>query len=246
MEEYMNPSVGTFSILVAALFFIFISKKDRIEKPWTFWFAVLIFAILGGVLAARFKQPTVLGLLLVGAAIGPHALGFVTDPKITNIAIDVGAILLLFTVGVEFNLKKLIGLGTKPIIISIIKLGLVFFAGYHAALLLGFDNLPALYIGVILCITSTVIFIKVIVQKAQLPFAFHEIMFLFIDKNACNHISHIIDAVIFERVRQKIIHLNHSAIRPQVVFLHIRQFVDVMFAVKIKNIGVHGEDQHIT
>lgn len=128
---------------------------------------IFFFALLGGILAVRFKLPTVLGLLFVGALIGPHAFGLVTDMELIEIVIDVGAILLLFIVGIEFNLEKLLGLGTKALIVASIKLAIVFFGGYHLALLFGLGSIAALYTGVILAITSTVIVIKVLEQKGM-------------------------------------------------------------------------------
>ncbi len=126
---------------------------------------IFLFAVLGGVLATRFRQPTVLGLLFVGALTGPNALGIISNGEIINIVIEIGAVLLLFTVGIEFNLHKLTGLGIKPFFVGILKLSLVFFVGYQIAILLDLSNIVALYIGVILSITSTVIFIKVLEQK---------------------------------------------------------------------------------
>jgi len=126
---------------------------------------ILLFSILGGVLAVRFKQPSVLGLLIVGAIVGPNALGFVEDKSLINASIEIGAILLLFTIGIEFSLQHLLNLGLRAIIIAIVKLGGVFIFSYYASFLLGFDFITSLYIGVILSITSTVVVIKILEQK---------------------------------------------------------------------------------
>lgn len=126
---------------------------------------ILLFSILGGVLAVRFKQPSVLGLLIIGAIVGPNALGFIVDKSLINVSIEIGAILLLFTVGIEFSLQHLLNLGLRAITIAIVKLGGVFIFSYYASFLLGFDFITSLYIGVILSITSTVIVIKILEQK---------------------------------------------------------------------------------
>ena len=49
----------------------------------------------------------IVGFLLAGAVIGPHALGLVKDPELVNQAAEIGVILLLFTIGIEFSLDKL-------------------------------------------------------------------------------------------------------------------------------------------
>ena len=128
---------------------------------------IFLFSLLAGVLAVRFKFPSVIGLLLVGAFIGPHAFGLVTDTELIELVIDVGAILLLFVVGIEFSLEKLLGLGVKALIVAGVKLTVVFFGGYQLALLFGLNSIAALYVGVILAITSTVIVIKVLEQKGM-------------------------------------------------------------------------------
>src|SRR3989344_2771927 len=128
---------------------------------------IILFSILGGVLAVRFKQPSVLGLLIVGAIVGPYSLGFIKDTSLIEAAIEIGAILLLFTIGIEFSLEHLFNYGFRANIIAGIKLGTGFLLGYMASILLGFDVITSLYIGVILSITSTVIVIKILEQKGM-------------------------------------------------------------------------------
>lgn len=126
---------------------------------------IILFSILGGVLAVRFKQPSVLGLILVGALIGPNTLGLIKDESLINISIEVGAILLLFSIGTKFSLSHLIKLGSRLVLTSAIKLGLAFLTAYYTSLLLGFGTLTSLYMGVILSITSTVVMVKILEQK---------------------------------------------------------------------------------
>ena len=63
---------------------------------------------LGGVLLARFfKLPSILGYLLAGLAIGPHALGFAPDSETVKDIAEFGVVFLMFSIGLEFNLTKL-------------------------------------------------------------------------------------------------------------------------------------------
>ena len=128
---------------------------------------IILVSILGGVLAVRFRQPSVLGLLLAGAIVGPHNLGLIKDASIIETTIEIGAILLLFTIGVEFSLSHLFNFGLRAVTIAVIKLGGVFLVSYYTALLLGFGFIMSLYIGVILSITSTVVVIKILEQKGM-------------------------------------------------------------------------------
>jgi Kef-type K+ transport system membrane component KefB len=128
---------------------------------------ILLFSIVGGVLAVRLKQPSVLGLILVGAIVGPHSLALIKDTELISTSIEIGAILLLFTLGIEFSLKKIFNIGLRAFIVAAIKLGVVFFISYYVAMIMGFGQLTAAFIGVILSITSTVIVIKILEQSGS-------------------------------------------------------------------------------
>src|SRR3989344_3367097 len=100
---------------------------------------LLLLASLGGIIANRLRIPPVLGLLFMGAVIGPHALGFVAQTETVDFFAEIGAVLLLFAIGVEFSASKLS------------KLGL--------------SRGNALFMGTILAITSPALMIKVVEQK---------------------------------------------------------------------------------
>ncbi len=122
-------------------------------------------AIIGGIIATRFKQPAVFGLLLVGAVIGPNSLGLVRDGNMIKIMAEFGAILILFIIGLEFDVSKLMKLGARSILIGLLKFAIVLFFGYETTLLLGFSVNVALFVGVILSFSSTVVVVKVLEQK---------------------------------------------------------------------------------
>src|SRR3989338_11027975 len=122
-------------------------------------------ALIGGLLASRFKQPAVFGLLLVGAVIGPNSLNLVQDASMINMMAEFGAILILFIIGLEFDITKLVKLGVRSILIGLLKFLVVTFFGYQTMLLLGFSAGVALFTGVILSFSSTIVVIKVLEQK---------------------------------------------------------------------------------
>jgi monovalent cation:H+ antiporter-2, CPA2 family len=139
-----------------------------IEKELVTLVLLFVFAIIGGILAARFRQPIVLGLLLVGTLIGPFALNLVNDAKMIDMMIELGAILLLFVVGMEFSAKKLLNIGAKALIVTIFKVGITFFLGYEAAVALGLGIPTGIFIGIILSFTSTVVVVKILEQKEMI------------------------------------------------------------------------------
>ncbi len=127
---------------------------------------LFFFAIVGGVISKRFKQPAVLGLLFIGAIVGPNTLNFVSNQEWIDMIIEFGAILLLFVVGLEFNLSKLVKLGFKGVTIALLKTGIAFYIGFQAAVLLGYTPIVGIFCGAILSFSSTVVIVKVLEQKA--------------------------------------------------------------------------------
>src|SRR3989344_2797366 len=106
---------------------------------------ILVFSIIGGLLAVRFRQPSVIGLIIAGAVVGPYNLGLIKNLTLIDSAIEIGAILLLFTVGIEFSLPHLMRFGLKAALIGAFKLGVVFLASYYTSLLFGFDAVTSVY-----------------------------------------------------------------------------------------------------
>jgi Kef-type K+ transport system membrane component KefB len=131
-------------------------------------------AVLGGLIAARLKQPAVIGLLLVGAIIGPKALNIVQDTGMIEKVAEFGAILLLFVIGLEFVIPKLMKIGAKALMLSFLKIGIVFFITYQTLFWFGFGAKNAVLLGVIISLSSTVVIVKILqsknlYQKQEMP-----------------------------------------------------------------------------
>ena len=107
-----------------------------------------LFSILGGVVASKSKLPPALGLLVVGAAMGPSGLNYMKSTAETDWLITIGAILLLFITGLEFDFDKLRTLGAKAFVGALFKIGIVFFLTYHSVIFLGFSVDTALFLSV--------------------------------------------------------------------------------------------------
>jgi len=126
---------------------------------------LFFFAIVGSFIANKIKQPAVIGLLLIGAIIGPNALGYVNDVAMIDMMAELGAILLLFVVGLEFVIPKLAKIGFKAAIVGVLKIGISFFITYEIVLLLGLSQKVALILGVMLSVSSTVVIVKILESK---------------------------------------------------------------------------------
>jgi CPA2 family monovalent cation:H+ antiporter-2 len=135
----------------------------------------LLACALGGVLLARiFKLPSILGYLLVGLAIGPHALGFASDSETVKHIAEFGVVFLMFSIGLEFNLTKLMtmrkivfGFGVSQVFLTML---LTIPAGYLlrfiAPIVLPWHVLFAL--GGALAMSSTAIVVKALAEKSEL------------------------------------------------------------------------------
>ena len=130
---------------------------------------ILLAAAVGVVVLFRLLHlPAMLGYLIVGIFIGPHALGWIPDAPETRHLAEFGVVFLMFSIGLEFSLAKLramqrlvFGLGTAQVVMTI---GLVMLASLAFAM----DWRAGLALGGILAMSSTAIVSKLLVERAEL------------------------------------------------------------------------------
>ena len=136
---------------------------------------VMMVAGLVTVLFRRFRQPVVLGYIIAGVIIGPHTPPFplIRDEGTVHTLAELGVILLMFSLGLEFSLKKLrkVG-GTAFIAASVIILTMVW-VGYQIGQAFGWSSMDSLFLGAMLSISSTTIIVKALAElgKSKEPFA---------------------------------------------------------------------------
>lgn len=108
------------------------------------------------------KQPLVLGYLIAGFLVGPH-FGFLpTVAETENISVwaEIGVIFLLFSLGLEFSFKKLLKVGTPASVTALVEVVFMLAVGYIVGTLLGWSRMDSIFLGGILCISSTTIIIR--------------------------------------------------------------------------------------
>ena len=128
---------------------------------------VLIFALIAGVISLRLKIPPVISLLFIGMLIGPNVLGYVNESSIGLLS-EIGAIMLLLMVGVEFSISKLLSTGLRAILVGSVLVFMSFLVMYQIATELDFNFITSLYIAAMFSLSSTAIIIKVLEQKGML------------------------------------------------------------------------------
>ncbi|HEX2167635.1 MAG TPA: cation:proton antiporter [Longimicrobiales bacterium] len=130
---------------------------------------ILVGAKLFGELAERVGQPAVLGELLAGVVLGSSVLGIV-DPgvEVVHLLAEVGVILLLFQIGLETDLGRLLQVGTAAAVVALVGVFLPFAGGYIVASMLGLATLPAVVCGAALTATSVGITARVLSDLGRL------------------------------------------------------------------------------
>jgi CPA2 family monovalent cation:H+ antiporter-2 len=140
---------------------------------------VMIVAGLVTVLFHRFKQPVVLGYIIAGVIIGPHTPPFplIHDEATINTLSELGVILLLFSLGLEFSLGKLKQVGGTAFIAAFLEILLMSWIGYEIGRLFGWNTMDSIFLGAILSISSTTIIVKVLAELGKAKESFAQLIF---------------------------------------------------------------------
>jgi monovalent cation:H+ antiporter-2, CPA2 family len=124
-------------------------------------------ALLGGAIAVRLGQPAIVGYLLAGMAIGPFTPGFVGDVERISVLADVGIILLLFALGVQFSIRELVRVQRVVLPGGVLQIAAIIGLGTLASLVLGLDLRAALVVGACISISSTLVVVKSLLDRGE-------------------------------------------------------------------------------
>ncbi len=116
----------------------------------------------------RIKIPSIVGFLLAGIMLGPHGLGFIQDTNTIQTFAEIGVILLLFSIGLEFSLSRFLkmrlevfGIGGLQVFIAVSLTALI---SYHWLETVN----TAIFIGFLVALSSTTIVMKLLSERAEL------------------------------------------------------------------------------
>lgn len=127
---------------------------------------VLCVAAVTTVLFQRLRQPVVLGYLLAGLIIGPHVpIPLVADLRVTQELAELGVILLMFSLGLEFSLRKLGRVGPSAGLAAVLEVSAMAAMGFAAGRALGWTQRESLYAGAMVSISSTTIIAKAFEER---------------------------------------------------------------------------------
>ena len=122
---------------------------------------VLCIAAITTVVFQRLRQPVILGYILAGLIVGPHVpFPLVADSSIVHTLSEIGVILVMFSLGLEFSLRKLASVGPTATLTALIETSLMMWIGFNVAQLFGWTTVEGLFTGAVLAISSTTIVTK--------------------------------------------------------------------------------------
>jgi len=136
---------------------------------------VMIVAGLVTIVFHRLKQPVVLGYILAGVIIGPHTppLPLISNEGTIQTLSELGIIFLMFSLGLEFSLRKLKQVGATAFIGATLAILVMLCAGYSLGQAFGWSSIDSIFLGAILSISSTTIVVKALGELglSKKPFA---------------------------------------------------------------------------
>ena len=131
---------------------------------------IMVVAATALVLFRRLGLPPILGYLLAGVLIGPYtfARAPIEDLDTIRLLADLGLVLILFTLGLEFGWQRIRRLGIVIILIGTFEIGALISLGYGLGLLFGWSSTEAIFLGATMAISSSAILIKVLGDAGEL------------------------------------------------------------------------------
>jgi len=130
---------------------------------------LLTAALVGGMVAHRLRQPVILGYLVIGVAVGPHALGLVNDLELVEAVATMGVALLMFTLGLEISIAQLRQVGRVGLWGGMAQVLVTFGLGLVVGIALFKWAIPqAVLFGLIISLSSTSVCLKILMERGEL------------------------------------------------------------------------------
>lgn len=126
----------------------------------------------------RLRIPVVLGYIVAGLIVGPHTppYSLVKDPHSIEILSELGVVFLLFAIGLEFSLSRLMKVGLVAFMAATLEILLMITIGYFLGRAFGWGFMDSLFLGAILSISSTTIIAKVLMETKKIGEKFAQVI----------------------------------------------------------------------
>lgn len=131
---------------------------------------VLLVASATALISRRLGQPTVLGYLVAGLIVGPYLpFPVFADPDRTHALSELGVVLVMFVVGLELRLKRLVAVLPTAGVTTVFEVAVLLGAGYGVGRLIGWPPEAAVFLGAAICISSTMVVSKLFEERPVTP-----------------------------------------------------------------------------
>ena len=115
----------------------------------------------------QFRLPSIAGFLVAGALIGPYGLNLISDIETVRALAEIGIVLLLFTIGIEFSLVHLVSMRRLMFLAAPIQVGGVLCIAWLGAMLVGLSWQQGIFWGFIFSLSSTAIVLKTLAERGD-------------------------------------------------------------------------------
>ncbi|WP_129631916.1 cation:proton antiporter [Candidatus Oscillochloris fontis] len=130
---------------------------------------ILVAALLGGFVAQRLGQPLILGYIIAGILVGPYTAGpKVVETHDIELLAEIGVALLLFALGLEFNITRLARVRWVAFFGAPLQIMLTMILGWGLGVALGWSPYAALWLGAMIALSSTMVILKTLMARGTL------------------------------------------------------------------------------
>ncbi len=134
---------------------------------------VMLVAGVTSIVFQRLRQPALLGYILAGMLIGPHTPGMlIGDQQVIADISNLGVVLLMFTLGLDFSIGKLRRVGAAVMLVAVGEVAFMLLVGYELGMALGLGQVSAMFLAGALSLSSTMVIIRVLRDQNQLQETF--------------------------------------------------------------------------
>lgn len=131
---------------------------------------IIIFALSIAVvyICNRIKVPSIIGFLLTGIIAGPHSLGLIGSHHEVDVFAEIGVVMILFTIGIEFSLKKLMRLKKNILLGGTVQVFFTIIVIFFIANFSGLSKTEAMFLGFLVALSSTAIVLKILQSQGSI------------------------------------------------------------------------------
>lgn len=129
---------------------------------------VLTAGWIGGTLARLMRLPVMVGFLLAGLAIGPHTPGITASREVVENVANLGVVLLMFSVGLQFSLHELAEVRREAVGGGLLQIGSTILLGLGVSRLIGWDMKAGLFVGCAVALSSTAVVVRALEERGEL------------------------------------------------------------------------------